>query len=97
MWGGSLQHHLHEGPDAYHGEIAAQMMALKWVHDLFRTVGRLWSASPAVHFCFDSDSAAGCVWTLLQSRSSMSESSGIDAHWPHSVHCLLHQHRSPGI
>ena len=89
MWGGSLQHHLHGEVDAYHGEIAAQMMALKWVHDLFRTVGRAWSANPAVHFCFDSDSAAGVVFGLYSSTDPQCQKARALMHMVQVAHDIL--------
>ena len=89
MWGGSLQHHLHGEIDAYHGEIAAQMMALKWVHDLFRTVGRSWSAKPAVHFCFDSDSAAGVVFGLYSSTDPQCQKARALMHMVQVAHDIL--------
>ena len=89
MWGGSLQHHLHGEIDAYHGEIAAQMMALKWVHDLFRTVGRSWSTRPAVHFCFDSDSAAGVVFGLYSSTDPQCQKARALMHMVQVAHDIL--------
>ena len=49
-------------PNSFILLVFTKMMALKWVHDILRTVGGSWMHFPAIHFCFDSGSAAGVVF-----------------------------------
>lgn len=61
-WAGALQHNLDQATDAYHAEVMAHVLALKWTHDILRTIGKRWQHPPEIQFCFDADAPAGVVF-----------------------------------
>ena len=48
QWAGALMHKLNDGSNAYEAEVVAHMLMMKWLHDLWRTQGRLWTHVPRV-------------------------------------------------